>query len=68
MQLNFEGIEMHQWNNPMNRAQKIDLKNMVIGLVTMFTTRVMAIRMSKMAACLHFLLMTVNNGAPERSY
>ena len=52
----------------MNRAQKIDLKNRVIGLVTMFTTRVMAIRMSKMAACLHFLLMTVNNGAPERSY
>ena len=42
----------------MDRAQKVDEKNRVIGLVIMFTARAMIIKISKRARFLYFLLMT----------
>ena len=41
----------------MNRAQRVDTKNGVICLVILLTSRVMVIKMSKMAHFLYFLLM-----------
>ena len=57
----FEGLEMQKWNIPTDRAQKVDEKIRVICLVIMFTTRVMVIKMSKMAHFLYFLLMPAKN-------
>ena len=44
-----------------DRAQRVDKKNGVICLVTMFTARVVVIKMSKIAHILYLLLMTANN-------
>ena len=33
MELNFKGLEMHEWNVPTDRAQTVDEKNGVICLV-----------------------------------
>ena len=33
--LNFEGLEMQEWNMPMHRARRADEKNGVICLVNM---------------------------------
>ena len=59
--LNFENFEMQKLNIPTNRAQRGDEKNGVICLVVMFTRRVIAIRMSKMAYFLYFLLITAKD-------
>ena len=42
----------------MDRAQRVDEKNGVIYLVIMSSSRVMVIKMSKMAQFLSFLLTT----------
>ena len=44
-----------------DRAQRVDEKNWVIFLVIGFTSRVMVIKMSKLAHFLYFLLMAVKN-------
>ena len=49
MKLNFEGLEMQKWNKPTDRAQKVDKKNEVICLVIIFNSRIMVIKMSKIA-------------------
>ena len=47
MKLNCEGLEIQKWNIPMNRAEKLDEKNGVTCLVTMFAAAVMVFEMSK---------------------
>ena len=58
VELNFEGFEIQKWNISTDRTQRVGKKNGVICLVIMLTPRVMAIKMSKMAHFLYFLLMT----------
>ena len=58
MNMNFEGLEIRIWNILTDRAQKVDEKNEVTCIATMFTPRVMVIKMSKMAYFLFFLLTT----------
>ena len=45
LKLNFEGLEMQKLNIYMERAQSVAKKNGVISLVTMFTFRVIVIKM-----------------------
>ena len=47
MEFNFEGLEIQKWNTSMDRAQRVDEKNGVICVVTLFTPGVMVIKMSK---------------------
>ena len=54
MKLKFEGTEMQKANITMDRAQRRDEKNGVICLVIMFTSKVIIIRMSKMADCFFY--------------
>ena len=61
MVLTFKVFEMQKWNKPTHRGQKVGEKNMVMCLVIMFTTRVMVIKMSKIAQFLYFLLMIAEN-------
>ena len=61
MKLNFEGLEMQKWNIPTNRAWKADEKNRIICLAIIVISRVMVIKMSRMAIFLYFLLMTAEN-------
>ena len=63
MKLNFKVLEMQKLSIPMDRAQSqtADEKNGVIYLVIMFTPQVMAIKMSKMAGFLYFLLIPAKN-------
>ena len=63
MKLNFKALEMQKLSIPMDRAQsqRADEKNGVIYLVIMFTPQVMAIKMSKMADFLYFLLILAKN-------
>ena len=58
MELNFESIEMQNWNIPTEKAHRVDEKNGIICLVIMFNPRVMVIKTSKVAHFLYFLLMT----------
>ena len=51
---------MQKWNISTYRAQRVDEKIVVICLV-MFTSKVMVIRMSKMAHLMYFLLNTKKN-------
>ena len=51
---------MQKWNILTYRSQKVDDKNDVIRLV-MLTSKVMIIRMSKMAFLMYFLLNTEKN-------
>ena len=51
---------MQKWNISTYRAQRVDEKNDVICLV-MFNSKVMVIRMSKMAHLMYFLLNTEKN-------
>ena len=51
---------MQKWNISTYRAQRVDEKNDAICLV-MFTSKVMVIRMSKMAHLMYFLLNTEKN-------
>ena len=51
---------MQKWNISTYRAQRVDEKIVVICLV-MFTSKVMVIRMSKMAHLMYFLLNTEKN-------
>ena len=46
-------FEIQNWNILTHRAQRVDEKNRVIRLV-MFTSRVMVIKMSKMAHFMYF--------------
>ena len=52
MELNFEGLEMQEWN-----YKEYRWKTGVICLAILLISRVMVIKMSKMA---YFLLMTAN--------
>ena len=52
---------MHKVNITTDRAQIGDEKNGVICLVIMFTSKVIVIKMSKMADFLYFLLMAAKN-------
>ena len=52
MELNFESIEMQNWNIPTEKARRVDEKYGVICIVIMFNPRVMVIKI------LYFLLMT----------
>ena len=61
VELNFEGLEMQKWNKPTDRTQRVDDKNGAICLGIMFTSRVIVIKMSKMANFLYFLLTTAKN-------
>ena len=45
----------------MERAQRLDEKNVALCLVVMFTPRVMVVKMSKLAYFLFFLLMAAKN-------
>ena len=77
MELNFEGLEIQNWNIPMERTGKGNEKNGAIFLVIMFTPRVMFIKMPKNGS---FFLFSANESkklvtvwakylsAPERSY
>ena len=60
MKLNFEGFEMQKLNVLTDRAPEVYEKNGVICLVTMFTPRVMIIKMSKMAHLSYSLLVKAN--------
>ena len=51
---------MQKWNISAYRAQRVDVKNDVIRPV-MFTSKVMVIRVSKMAHLMYFLLNTKKN-------
>ena len=46
---------------PADRGWRVDEKNAVIYLVIMFMHIIMAIKMSKMAHFLYFILMTAKN-------
>ena len=48
MELNFAAVEMQKQNIPIDRAQRVDERNGVICLVTVFTPRFMVIKISKM--------------------
>lgn len=61
---NFEGLGMRKWNIPTNRAQKIDERNGVICLLTMFTSGVMVIKISQMTHFLYFLLLMTAKSQP----
>ena len=63
MVLKFYVFEIQKWNIPTYRAQRVDEKNDVICLV-MFTSKVMVIRMSKMAHLMYFLLNTEKKTDP----
>ena len=52
------GLEIEKCNIPTDRDQRVDERNGIICLVIIFNTKVMAIKMSKMAYFLSFLLMT----------
>ena len=54
-QMNFDGLKMQKWNIPMDRAQTAHEKNRVICLI-IFSPGVIAIKMSKTAHFLYFLL------------
>ena len=49
LELNFESLAMQKLNIPTDRTQRLDEKDGVICLVIMFTPKVIAIRISKMA-------------------
>ena len=55
MELNFEGLEIQKSNIPTNRAERVDDKNGVNCLVTMFTPR------QNLAYFFNFLPMTGQN-------
>ena len=61
MELNFKGFEMQNLNILADRVQRVDENNGIICLVIMFTSRFIAIKMSKVAHFLYFLLMTAKN-------
>ena len=58
IELNFEG-QMQKCNTPTDRAQRVDEK--IRSFVFMFTHGVVAIKMSKMAHFLYFLVMAAKN-------
>ena len=60
MGLKFQVFEMQKWNISTYRAQRVDEKNDVIRLV-IFISKVMVIRMSKMAYLMYFLLNAEKN-------
>ena len=49
MGLNFEGFKMQKWSKPVDRSERVDKKNRVVCLVIMFTSRVIVIKMWKIA-------------------
>ena len=57
MELNFEVLEMQKLNMEMDAAQ-IDGKNRVICLFILFHSRVMVIKISKIAHFMYFFLIT----------
>ena len=50
IELNFQGLEMHKWNIPTQRAGRVDDKNGVIVLIIISTPGVMVIKMSKIGS------------------
>ena len=61
LKLNFEGLGMQRWNEPTDKAKRVDEKNVLICLVIMFTSRVMVIKMSSNGSFLYFLVTTATN-------
>ena len=61
LKLDFEGLGMQRWNKPMDRAQRVDEKNVLICLVIMFTSTVMVLKMSNNGSSPYFLLMIGKN-------
>ena len=61
LKLNFEGLGIQRWNKPTDRAQKVDEKNVFVCLVIMFTSRVIAIKMSNNGSFLYFLLIAAKH-------
>ena len=53
MELQFEGLEMQKCNIQTERTRRAGEKNEVICIVTIFTPKVMVIKMSKMV---HFCI------------
>ena len=51
MKLNSEGLEMQKLNISTDRAQRLDEKNRIIGLIIKFIPRVIFINISKSAYC-----------------
>ena len=58
IELNCEGLKLKKSKD---RVQRVDEKNGIICLVIMFTSRVMASKMSEMANFIYFLLITAKN-------
>ena len=61
LKLDFEGLGTQKWNKPMDRAQKVDEKNVLICLVIIFISRVMVIKMSNNDSFLYFMLTTAKD-------
>ena len=61
MKLNSEGLEMQKLNISTDRAQRLDGKNRIIGLIIKFIPRVIFINISKSAYCLYILLIAAKN-------
>ena len=61
LKLNFEGLGMQRWNEPTDKAKRVDEKNVFICLVIMFTSRVMVIKISSNGSFLYFLVTTATN-------
>ena len=51
-------LKVLKWNKPKDRVQRVDERNGVICQIIMFTSRVMAFKMSEMANFIYFLLIT----------
>ena len=56
-ELDYDGLKIQKLNIRMDRAQRVDMENGIIGLI-MFTVRILTIKMSKISHFLCFLLIT----------
>ena len=61
MKLNSESLEMQKLNISTDRAQRLDEKNRIIGLIIKFIPRVIFINISRSAYWLYILLIAAKN-------
>ena len=61
LKLDLKGLGIQRWNRPMDRAQRVNEKNVFICLIIMFPSRVMVIKMSNNVSFLYFLLTLAKN-------
>ena len=61
MKLNSESLEMQKLNISTDRAQRLDEKNRIIGLIIKFIPRLIFINISKSAYSLYILLIAAKN-------